>query len=159
MRHLLSLFPSPGHRPGHSRRRVANPPQRGSLRVSFMWVFRVSLRETNVTPVSPTFSPSLSHMFSHTFSHTFSPPLSHMFSPTFPPTFRRVCNPPASCCGFATRVIPVSYDGLRRMNAAPPIAFPFPGSQTRPQSAAGCKPAATWVFRVSLRETNVGVFV
>ena len=50
---------------------------------------------------------------------------------TSSPTFRRVCNPPVSCCGFATRHA---------------CFVRFPGSQTRPRMLAGCKPARTWML-------------
>ena len=52
-------------------------------------------------------------------------------SPTSSLTFRRVCNPPVSFCGFATRHA---------------CFVRFPGSQTRPRMLAGCKPARTWML-------------
>ena len=97
----------------------------------------------HISHTSPTHLPRIFHA-----SPTHLPRISHVQAGLQPACFRlRVCNPRQH--GFA----PLALKGLRRRNAAPPkvaALFHFPGSQTRPQKASGCKPAATgestWKF-------------
>ena len=100
----------------------------GAYVLALCGCFRVSLRETNVTSI-------LSHVLSPIISHVLSHVPSHVQAGLQPACILlRVCNPrhPGFFMLFAQHECGTSY------------AFPFPGSQTRPQSAAGCKPAATW---------------
>ena len=97
----------------------------------------------HISHTSPTHLPRIFHA-----SPTHLPRISHVQAGLQPACFLlRVCNPRHP--GFA----PLALKGLRRRNAAPPkvaALFHFPGSQTRPQKASGCKPAATgestWKF-------------
>ena len=154
------FFVSPGRRPSHSRWRVANPPERGSWRGSnggrncgslccsypcASHVFFTCLPRFCHDP------PCASHVFFTClprFCHdppTFRRFCNHVTASYFPriphalprlshdsATFWRVCNPPGFCSGFATRAWLVY------------CACYFPGSETRPQSLAGCKPSRTW---------------
>ena len=123
---MLSFSVPPGRRPGHRRRRVANPPQRGSLRVSP----RCSIRAYHASPTYFTRIFPAPHVSSSCLPRT-----SHVQAGLQPDCILlRVCNPRQPCfaplsqgrCAAWTRtyltVININIPNSRSLC----YLFPFP---------------------------------
>ena len=106
---VAPLVPFPGRRPGHRRRRVANPPQRGSLRGRYVEAcVGVSLYVLHASYVSSTCLPRTFHVPS-----TYIPRASHVHSTCLP------CSDQ-----FATHLHPVAGLAPRARMKRPPGVAP-----------------------------------
>ena len=115
---VAALFHFPGSQTRPQKASGCKPAATGESTWKFAWGQCGSLY--CIIPVHSTCLPCIPHTSSTHLPHIFHTSPTHLprifhTSPTHlphifhvSPTFRRVCNPPASGCGFATRVTPVS---------------------------------------------------